>query len=100
MVHRTQQAIRVRRKVDTDDIGTLVRYNVEEAGVLVREAVVILSPDSGRQQDVERRHLDAPFDFEALLDPFAVLVYHTVDDVDEGFVAVEEAVASGEDIPF
>ena len=34
------------------------------------------------------------------LEPLGVLVDHRVDDVDEGFVAGEEAVAAGEQIAF
>ena len=34
------------------------------------------------------------------LEPFGVLVDHRVDDVDEGLVAGEEAVAAGEQVAF
>lgn len=73
VVHARQQAVAVGREVDADDFGGLVGYHVEEARVLVGEAVVVLAPDDCGQEDVEGGHLDAPFDFEAFLDPFAVL---------------------------
>ena len=40
-----EQAIGVGRQVDTDNVRTLVGDHIEEAGILVREAVVILAPD-------------------------------------------------------
>lgn len=55
---------------------------------------MVLSPDSSGKEDVEGGDLGAPFYLEALLDPFAVLVYHGVNDVNEGFVAVEQTVAA------
>jgi hypothetical protein len=62
------------------------------------ETIMILSPDRRREQDVERSDLVPPFDFETLLDPFAMLVDHGVDDVDEGLVAVEQAMAAGQNV--
>jgi len=61
----------------------------------MRETIVVLSPYCGGEEDIEGGDLSAPFDFEAFLDPFAMLVYHGVDDVNEWFVAVEETVATG-----
>lgn len=92
MVHNGEEAVAVWGQVDADDFWALVGDYVEEAGVLVREAVVVLSPDCGCEEDVERGDFLAPFDFEAFLEPLAVLVDHGVNDVDEGFVAVEKPV--------
>jgi hypothetical protein len=39
-----EQAVRVRGQVDTDDLRLLVHDVVDEAGILVREAVVVLPP--------------------------------------------------------
>lgn len=55
-----EQGVRVRREVDADDLGALVEYVVDEAGVLVREAVVVLAPDVRCQQVVEGRDRRAP----------------------------------------
>ena len=55
-----QQAVGVGRQVDAHDIGLLVDDVVEEAGILVREAVVILLPDVGGEQIVERSDLPPP----------------------------------------
>jgi len=44
MIEDRQQAIGVRRQIDTYDIGFLVDDVIEKAGILVREAVVILLP--------------------------------------------------------
>lgn len=88
VVHGGEQTIGIRRKVDTHNIRALVGNNVEETRILVRKAIVVLTPDGSCEEDVERRDLLPPFDLETLLDPFAVLVDHTVNDVDERFVAV------------
>ena len=58
------------------------------------ESIVVLSPHSGRKEDVERGHLLSPFNFKALLDPLAVLVHHAVDDMNERLVTVEQAMSS------
>ena len=73
---------------------------VDEAGVLVGKAVVVLPPDMARQQIVERGDRSTPFDVAADLQPFRMLVEHGIDDVDEGLVAGEEAVPAGQQIAF
>ena len=45
-----EQRVGVRRQVDADDVGLLVGNEVDEAGILVAEAVVVLAPDMGGQQ--------------------------------------------------
>ena len=64
------------------------------------EAVVVLAPDMGTEEVVQRGDRPAPRDFIAHLQPLGVLVEHRIDDVDEGFVAGEEAVPAGQQIPF
>ena len=59
VVHHRQQAVGIRRQVDADDVGLLVDHVVDEAGVLVGEAVVVLPPDVRGQQVVERGDLRA-----------------------------------------
>ena len=95
-----EQAVGVRREIDADDFGFLVGDVIDEAGVLMREAVVILAPDVRREQIVERGDGLAPGNFARGLQPLGVLVEHGIDDVDEGFVAGEQAVAAGEQIAF
>src|SRR6187402_1627748 len=53
-----------------------------------------------REQIVERCDLAPPRQPGGHLQPLGVLVEHRVDDVDEGFVAVEQAVSSGEQVTF
>ena len=55
MIRDAQQAIRVGRQVDAHHVRALVGDDVEEAGVLMREAVVILAPDERRDQQIDRR---------------------------------------------
>ena len=93
-----EQAVGVRRQVDADDLGLLVDDVVDEAGVLVGEAVVVLAPDVRGEQVVERGERPPPRDLTAHLQPLGVLVEHRVDDVDEGLIAAEEAVPAGQQI--
>src|ERR1700683_1531788 len=73
---------------------------VEEAGILVRESVVILLPDMGGQQIVQRRDIAPPRQFTAYLQPLRMLAEHRVDDADEGFITVEQSVPPGQEIAF
>ncbi len=45
VVHNRQQAVGIGRQVNPHDIGLLVDDVVDEAGVLMREAVVVMTPD-------------------------------------------------------
>ena len=49
-----QQAVRIRRQIDAHDFRLLVDDVVDEARILMAEAVVVLPPDMARQQVVER----------------------------------------------
>ena len=98
VIEDREQAVGVGRKVDAHDVGLLVDDVVEEAGILVREAVVILLPDVGGEQIVERGDLPPPGQLRCDLQPLGVLVEHRIDDVNEGLVAVEQPVPSGEQI--
>ncbi len=93
-----EEAVRVGRQVDPDDLGLLVHDVVDEAGILVREAVVVLPPDVRREEVVERGERPPPRDAAGHLQPLRVLVEHRVHDVDEGLVAVEEPVPAGEQV--
>lgn len=73
MVHAGEEAIAICGEVDAHHLGGLVGHDVEEAWVLVCEAVVVLTPDDSCKEDVEGGDFDAPFDLETFLDPFAVL---------------------------
>ena len=65
------------------------------------EPVVILPPDRGRQQDGLGCDRGAPRHVVlADVQPLGVLVEHRIDDVREGLVGVEEAMAPGEEIAF
>ena len=98
VVHDRQQAVGVGREVDAHHRGLLVDHVVDEAWVLVGEAVVVLAPHVAGEQIVERRDRRTPGDVPCHLQPLGVLVEHGVDDVDEGLVAVEQPVAPGEQV--
>src|SRR5271157_4297056 len=48
-----QEAVHIGRKVNPSDGRALVEDNVQEAGILVRETVVILAPNRGCDQEVQ-----------------------------------------------
>ena len=100
MVGDGEQAVRIGRQIDAHDFGFLVHDVVDEAGILMREAVVVLAPDVRAEQVVERGDGPPPRNVIADLQPFRVLVEHRVDDVNERFVAGEEAVPAREQITF
>ena len=62
------------------------------------EAVVVLAPDVAGQQVVEAGDGPAPGDVPRHLQPLGVLVEHRIDDVNERFIAVEEAVPAREEV--
>ena len=99
VVGDAQQAVGVGRQIDARHPRALVGDHVDEARVLMGEAVMILTPDGGADEDVERGNRRPPgnFDFR-LLQPLGVLVHHRVDDVGERLVGVEQDVAAGEQI--
>lgn len=65
----------------------LVEQQVDKAGVLMREAVVVLTPDVARQQNVKTADGGTPRNL-ALggLKPLAVLVDHGIDHMDKALV--------------
>src|SRR5690349_9304434 len=99
VVGHGQQGVRVRWQVHPDHLGLLVHHVVDEAGILVGEAVVVLPPHVRGQQVVERRDRLAPGQVPGHLEPFGVLVDHRVDDVYERLVAGEQAVPAGQQVP-
>lgn len=76
-----EQAVHVRGQVDAGNLRILVNHNVDEARILVGEAVVVLAPDGGGNQQVDRGDGRTPGDLLADGQPLGVLVVHGVDDV-------------------
>ena len=97
--HR-EQRVAVRRQVHPGQLGSLVGDEIDEARVLMRRAVVVLAPHMRAQQVVQRRDRPPPRQFPARRKPFRVLVQHRVHDVHKRFVAVEQAVPSGQQVAF
>nr|AOO94531.1 hypothetical protein [Rhizobium leguminosarum bv. trifolii] len=100
MVADPEQGVGIGRQVDADDIGLLIGDEVDETGILVAEAIVVLTPDMRGQQVIQRRDRLSPREFPRHLQPFGVLVEHGIDDVDEGLVAGEQAVAASQQVAF
>ena len=71
---------------------------IDKAGVLVREAVVILPPHVRAQQVIQRRDRLPPGQVPAFLQPLGMLVKHGIHNVDEGLIAGKVAVPAGEQV--
>ncbi len=100
VIDHRQQAIRIGRQVNPDDIGLLVDHVVKKAGILVGEAVVVLLPDVRGEQIVQRCDRPAPGQLPGDLQPLRVLAEHRVDDADERLITVEHPVPAGQQISF
>ena len=87
VVGHRKQTIGVGRQINADDFGLLVDDMVDEAGILVAEAVVILAPNVAGQQIIKRGDRPPPANMIAHLQPLGVLVEHRVDDMNECLVA-------------
>ena len=98
VVKAGEQAVGIRRQIHAHDIGLLVGRMVEEAGVLMRKAVVVLLPDVRGEDVVERGDVLPPRQLAAHLEPLGVLGEHGVHDADERLIAVKKAVASREQV--
>ncbi len=93
-----QQGVRVGRQIHAHERRLLVQHVVDEAGILVAEAVMLLPPDMrGEQTTRSRRSAGAmrPGGFRAICRCWLNI---RIDDVDERLVAVEQPVAAGEQI--
>ena len=55
MVGHREQAVGVGRQIHAHHVGLLVDHVIDEAGILMAEAVVILPPDVRGEQVIERR---------------------------------------------
>ena len=95
--HR-QQRVGVRRQVHPHHLGPLVGDVVDEAGILMRCAVMVLTPNMGRQKVIQRCDRPPPRQAPTAAQPLGVLVEHRVDDVHERLVAVEQPVPAGEQV--
>src|SRR5208283_3334408 len=95
-----QEAVHIGRKVNPSDGRALVENNVQEAGILVRETVVVLAPNRGCDQEVQRGYFSTPRHVVTDREPLRVLVEHGVNDVNKGFIGGEEAISPGKQIAF
>ena len=100
MIDRPQQRIGIRWQIDANDISLLVDDMIDEAGVLMAQAIMILTPDMTGEQIIERSDRAPPVEPARHLEPLGMLIEHRIDDVDEGLVAVEQAMPSGQQIAF
>ena len=54
MIRHRKQRVGVRRQVDAHNVGLLIHHEIDEPGILVREAVVILPPNVRSQKVIQR----------------------------------------------
>ena len=66
VIRDTQQRVCIGRQIDADDLRLLVDDVIDEAGVLMAEAVMVLAPDMRGQQIVERGDRPPPRDLLAV----------------------------------
>ena len=57
MIGHGQERVDVRWKINSGYVGALVHHHIEKPGILVSEAVVILTPDGRGDQQVQRGDL-------------------------------------------
>ncbi len=95
VIAHPQQGIGVRRQIDAYDIRFFVSDVIDKAGVLMAVAIMVLAPDVGGEQIVQRRDRLAPRQLARHLEPFGVLVEHRIDDMNKSFIAVKQAVTTG-----
>ncbi len=74
VVGHREQGVGVGRQIDAHHVGLLVQQVIDEAGILMAEAVVILPPHQRTEQIVERRDRLAPGNLPRDLEPLGVLV--------------------------
>jgi len=98
MVHHQEQAVGVWRQIDSNNLGFLIDHKIDKAWVLVCNLVVVLQQDMRREQIIKRGDRLALRQYRGQLQPLGVLVEHGIDNVDERFVTVEQAVLAGQQI--
>jgi hypothetical protein len=99
VIEDRQQAVCIGRQIHANDVGFLVDDVIEKPWVLMRKTIVILLPNMRCEQVVEGGYLAAPGELRGNFEPLGMLAEHRIDDTDEGFVAVEEAMAPGQQVP-
>lgn len=112
MRYSGKEAIRIRWEVNTSKLRLQIEKGTDKRGILMREAIVLLSSPGRGLQVVDRANVMAPFSFTSLtngsclklciqqihctdhLHKLAVLHHHGVNDAYEGFVRREKSCPS------
>ena len=97
-----QQKVGIGRIIDVYHVivvVALVEQNIDKAWILVREAIVVLSPHVARKQYIDGRDGLAPRDMaDRCLKPLCVLVDHGVHNVHERLVAGPNTITTGQHV--
>ena len=76
MVSDGEKSVCVGRQIDANDLGFLVHRMIDEAGVLMAESVMVLTPNMRGQQIIQRGQRTPPRNVTSDLEPLGVLIEH------------------------
>ena len=99
MSDRAQEAVGIRREVDTSGVSLEIENSADERRVLMREPVVFLTSPGGGFEVVEGGIREPEVGLLGYLDELGVLDHHGLRDADKGFVRREKRRAPGQGIP-
>ena len=101
-IRDNQQAIGIRRQINSDHFGFFVGHMINKPRALMRKSIVILPPHMGHQKIIEWGNgSSVPGDLGSRhFHPLGMLVEHRIDKVNECFIAGEKSVTSSQQIAF
>ena len=98
VIEAGKQTVCIGGKVHTYNICLFICNMIQETGILMCEAVVVLLPYIGGKDQVQGSDLCSPGELAGNLQPLRMLRTHRVYDTDECFVGSEESVTAGQQI--
>ena len=94
MIGHREQRVGIGRKINANDFCLFVHDVIDKPGVMMAEAIMVLTPDVRTQKIIQRGDGPAPGNVSRHFQPFRVLVKHGIDDMDKGFVTVEKSMTA------
>ena len=94
VVEAAQQTVGIRRQVQADNVCLLVGDVIQEAGILMGEAIVILLPYVGGQDQVQGSNALAPGQLAANLQPLSMLCSHRIYYSNKSFITCKESMST------
>ena len=96
VVGHREQGVGIRWQPDAHHTGGQWDDGIDQAGSLMAETVVVVTPAGTGEQHVERCHRFAPWQFGGVLQPLGVLHQHGDAHHRERLVGGEKTVAAGQ----